>query len=149
MEVAIKLILMALIPSFAMWLTLPLWYWRKVHNNMISFLAVVLFIAPFVGIWFGMEKHWLAILLMAIIIIPNLFGFKFFMKRLNLNRCPECHAMGVSIVDHDRETIRTTTTTTWSDGSKTRKHSDDVTNYYTLQCDECGYARYWNDGGKD
>lgn len=149
METFIKLFLMALIPTFAMFLTLPLWFWRKIHNNAIFFIANILFIAPFVGIYMGFEKKWLAILLIIIVAIPNLFGYMFFTKRLNLNRCPECHSLGMRVVDHDRETITTTKTTTWSDGSKTRDYSHDTTNYYSLECGECGHVREWNDGFRD
>lgn len=144
---AIKLILMAFIPSFAMFLTLPLWFWKKVHNNVIYILAGALWLLPFFLIYMNFEKKWLAILLIAILFFPNAFGFQFFAKRLNLNRCKECHSMGVEIVDQDRETLTTTTTTLWSDGSKTKDVSRRHTNFYSLRCRCCGHTRDWNDRG--
>ena len=151
-QTIIKLIFAALIPTIAVFvLTLPLWLWKKVHNESIFWIGLIILIVPYILVYnlADEESKWVTWVIVGLTAIPNLIGFSFFKKRLNLNRCPECHTIGQHLEDHDRETLTTTKTTWWSDGSKTKDVSHDHTNYYYMKCKFCGHQWEWNDRNKN
>lgn len=147
MEKLIVFLLFLLIPTFAAFLTFPLWFWKKVHNDCIIGIGTVLFLIPFVIAWmqFDSDKKFFAVLFIILLFFANVLGYRLFIKTIRINRCPQCHRFNLQVVSHDKERTTKTTRTYYTDGS----HRDASTTYtsrdfYELYCPDCGYTYEWN-----
>ncbi len=73
----------------------------------------------------------------------GLLCWTLFRRHVTNERCPECHAVGdYEVIDSDTQQYKETTTTTYGDGSKTKKHRYYSVTTYLKQCNQCN-TTWW------
>lgn len=153
-------------PTIVLLCSLPLWFVKNLHNkffHLLSSIAVFGF-AIFLLIISSSSRDSInspgiigGIFIAIVIIIANAFPYILYKRKLNNNRCPNCHNLGLKILNKQIDTVTNSNTTVYSvkggkyDGKKYEKVVDHIHKYttYTNYCPSCNSVIMWTEESED
>ncbi len=160
------MIILLLLPTIIMLFSLPFWQMKKLHNKFFKILVGLAYFGLPAIIFFSCASQRddtsspgiIGGLFIGIVILAlNGFQYRFYLRKLNNNRCPHCHSLGLKVMNKDVDTYTNTHTTIYSvkggryNGKQYSRVVENIRKFttYSNYCGACNSVIVWTEESED